>query len=159
MTRIVFLLMMSLLCCSLPTRADTNPPEIETSKKFGNYTVFYNVFPSTDLQADIAARYNITRANDRVVLNVSLRDSSNGDIRPQRAATTGTYSDLMSNKPLEFREISELNAIYYIAELRVSNRELLRFDINVQPIADTEKGEQTSPPLIVTFTRKFAVDN
>lgn len=142
-----------------PSLADTNPPEIETSKTFGSRTVYYNVFPSMDMQPAIAARYGITRANDQMVVNISVRDSKRTDALPLSAKVTGTYSDLMSNKSLAFREIRETSGISYIAQLRVSNRELLRFDISVQPAFDVGRGETPSPPLAVTFTRRFSIDD
>lgn len=154
-----WLFLLTVTCIALPALADTNPPEIETSKAFGNRTVYYNVFPSMDMQPAIAEHYGITRANDQMVLNISVRDSKRTDTQPLPAKVTGTYSDLMSNKSLAFREIRETTGTSYIAQLRVSNRELLRFDISVQQAFDIERGEAPSPPLAVTFTRRFSIDD
>ena len=152
--------LLALLLSSALAAADINPPEIETSKKFGRYVVFYNVFPSTDLQADIAARYNIDRADDQMVVNVSLREAASEHVLPQPATITASYSDLMTAKPLEFREIREAGAIYYVAQLRVHNRQLLRFDISVQPLRETATSDNApvSAPLALSFTRRFELD-
>jgi hypothetical protein len=159
MSRIAIMLVIALCCAAAHVRADTNPPTIETSKQFGARTVYYNVFPSTDLLPEVAARYQIIRADDRVVMNIALRNNSTGTSLPEAAQVTGTYSDLMQNKTLEFQEIREPGAVYYIAQLRITNRELLRFDINVLPLAAVANDATPIRPLPVTFTRRFAVDN
>lgn len=141
---------------ALPAAADGNPPEIETSKRFGRYVVFYNVFASTDLPAHIAGHYGIEQAPDLIVLNVSLRETGDGNVLPQPAAVDGSYSDLIESKPLQFREVKEANGIYYLAQLRVTNRQLLRFTVNVQPPA---ADGAPAAPLQVIFTRRFAVDD
>lgn len=158
MSRIALLLFIGLVSLPHLTHADTAPAPLETSKQFGQRTVYYNVFPSTDLRADMAASYQITRASDRVVVNISLRDASSGKDLPQAAVVTGTYSDLMTNKKLEFKEMREASGISYIAQLQVTNRELLRFDVSVAPISATSHSG-VSVPLKVTFTRRFAVDD
>jgi hypothetical protein len=123
---------------------------VETSRVFGSYEVFYNVFPSIMLTEQVAAANHIVRGNDRAVINITVRKNlPEGGDRAQTAVVTGTSSDLMQNKKLEFREINEQGeAIYYIAELRHSDRELLRFDIKIQP-------DPNLPPYTLTFTRKL----
>ena len=157
MSRIALLFFIGLSCTTL-SHADTASAPLETSKQFDKRTVYFNVFPSTDLRADMAAGYQITQANDRVVVNISLRDASSGKDMPQAAVVTGTYSDLMTNKKLEFKEMRESSGISYIAQLQVTNRELLRFDVSVTPISATRNSD-VSVPLKVTFTRRFAVDD
>ena len=131
-----------------PTQAET-PAPLETSRVFGAYEVFYNVFPSTMLSADVAGTYRIVRGKDRAVINIAVRKhlDSNSDTA-QTAQVSGTSSDLMQSKTLEFREIKEQDAVYYIADLRHTDGEFLRFDIKVQP-------EPGAPPYALTFTRKL----
>lgn len=127
-------------------------PPIETSQAFGSYEVYYSVFPSTMLTESVAGAYRIVRAKDRAVVNVTVRKklAAGGD-EPHSAAVTGSASDLMQSRKLDFREIRETGAIYYIAELRHTDRELLRFDIKVLTDPD-------SPPKVITFTRKLYID-
>lgn len=158
MSRIALLLFIGLVSIAHLTHADTAPAPLETSKQFDKRTVYFNVFPSTALRADMAAGYQITQASDRVVVNISLRDASSGKDMPQAAIVTGTYSDLMTSKKLEFKEMRESSGISYIAQLTVTNRELLRFDVSVAPISATPSGG-VSVPLKVTFTRRFTVDD
>jgi hypothetical protein len=129
--------------------ADTAP--IETSAELGPYELHYSLFPSTFLSETVAGAYGITRATNRAVINVSLREKlGDGTTREQSAQVKGSYSDLIQKKPLEFREVREQGAIYYIAEFRHSNRETLRFDLVVTPPGGPEKR--------ITFTRKLYVD-
>jgi hypothetical protein len=158
MSRITFLFFICLFSITHLTHADTGPAPLETSKQFDKRTVYFNVFPSTDLRADMAASYQIVQAKDRVVVNISLRDASSGNDMPQAAVVTGTYTDLMTNKKLEFKELRESSGISYIAQLQVTNRELLRFDVDVAPISATPSSG-VSVPLKVSFTRRFAVDD
>ena len=156
MSRKTTVVLIGLLCLALPALADTNPPAIETSKQFGERTVYYNVFPATALQPEIAARYKIDRAGDQIVVNVALGGPGAQSLP---ATVTGTYSDLMTKNVLVFREFRDAGGVCYIAQLPVTNHELLRFDIAVQPAFNVDRGETPSPPLLVTFTRQFAVDN
>lgn len=125
---------------------------VTTSKQFGPYTVHYSLFPSTFISESIAASYQIVRAPNRAVLNVSVRKQSDGsEDRAASALINGRYSDLIQSKQLEFREIREQGAIYYIAELRHGDKELLRFDLNVQP----DPNGRAYP---ITFTRKLHIE-
>jgi hypothetical protein len=135
--------------CAQP---ETAGPPVETSKVFGSYEVFYNVFPSAMLTEAVAAANNIVRGKNRAVINVAVRKRlPDGGDQAQAALVSGTYSDLIQSKKLEFREIKETGAIYYIAEFRHSDRELLRFDIKVQP-------DPNAPAHSISFTRKLYID-
>jgi hypothetical protein len=127
----------------------TEATAIETSKRFGDYEVHYSVFPSTMLNETVAAGYKIVRADNRAVLNISVRKLSgtSGD-EAQRAVVSGSYSDLIQRKSLDFREIEEPGAVYYIAEFRHGDKELLRFAIDVQP-------DPAAAPFNLVFTRKL----
>ena len=128
-------------------QSETNPPQIETSKVFGEYEVFYSVFPSTMLTEAVAKEYHITRAKNRAVVNIAVRrHRPEGGDEQKTATVTGTTSDLMQTRKLDFREINEAGAVYYIADLKHTDRELLRFEIKVQI-------EPNEPPRAISFTR------
>jgi len=121
-----------LLLGKYPAQAQA-PAQQPFEKRSGDYTVYYSVFPSSFLQPDIAGTYGLTRAKDRAILNVSVRRHSGEASEAQSALVRGTSSDLIHSLPLEFKEIREKGAVYYIAEVRVSNEATLYFDIQVQP--------------------------
>jgi len=136
-----------------------NPPQIETSKTFGAYEVLYTVIPSTTLSPEMAAEYHIVRGGDQALVNISLRKHlANGGDVAQAAALKGTYSDLIQTKSLEFREVRETGATYYLAQLRFTDRETLRFDIKINPAMQDGETAPIGTPFTVTFTRKFFVE-
>ncbi len=129
--------------------ADAAP--ITSSAEFANHELLYSLVPSTFLSDSVASAYGITRAADRTLVNVSLRRKlADGTDVEQSAQVSGSYSDLIQKKPLEFREVREQGAIYYIAEFRHGDRETLRFDIGVTTADGAAKN--------VSFTRTLYID-
>lgn len=128
-------------------------PPVASSKTFGPYEIYYSVAPTAFISEATAAAYQITRAKDQAMVNVSVRkqaEADDGDV-PHAATVKGTYSDLMQSKPLNFREVKEQGAIYYIATFRHGDKELLRFDLSVQV-------DPQLPAQKISFTRKLFVD-
>lgn len=107
----------------------------ESSKEFGDYVIHYNSFRSDTLSPEIAKSYNLTRRNNRIIVNISVIKKvvgATGD--PVAAAIEGNASNLTGQlKALEFREIRENKAIYYLAESKVSDGEQLKFDLKITP--------------------------
>ena len=109
----------------------------EHSKRFGDYEVHYTVLNSTFIKPDIAQHYGITRGHDRALVNVAINKLvPGGETTAQSAEVSGSSSDLIHETPLEFHEVREGDAIYYLAELTFRNRELRSFTINFKPAAD-----------------------
>ena len=118
----------------------------EQKKTFGNYDVHYSVINSTFIRPEIVRNYGITRGKDRALVNIAIRKRlPKGQTRAQRSLVTGKSSDLVHSAQLDFTEINEQNAIYYIAPLRFNNREMRTFTIKVQP-----------DPNIAAYTLKFS---
>jgi len=111
----------------------------EKSLDFGDYTVHFNAFRSDSLTPEIAKAYQLTRRNNRMVVNITVRKrEAGGKTSPAKAKVTGFASNLNSQvKNLKFREIHDGEAIYYLAQAQVSNRETLRFDIKATPDGET----------------------
>ncbi len=110
----------------------------ENSKEFGDYVVHYNAFRSDILTPDIAKAYSLTRRNNRMVVNITVQ-KKNGDVtRPVKASVKGFASNLTGQiKELKFKEIHDGEAIYYLAQSQVSNRETLKFDITATPAGES----------------------
>ena len=115
------------------------------------HIVYYNVFNSSLIPANVASTYNLVRAKDRVYVNVAVVKKSGGyGVAPK--ALSGVYRNLIQQRfPLEFIEIKEANATYYLAPIRFHNEEVLHLDITVQP--DTNTPEST-----FTITKKLYRD-
>jgi hypothetical protein len=98
-------------------------------KSFEGIDVHYIVVNTLFLQPEIAARYNVTRASDRAIVNLSVIDD-NGS--PLSAEVTGSTINLLSQTaPLQFAELREGEAIYYIAPLRFADLDVLRFRVTI----------------------------
>lgn len=124
------------------------PKEISTTEKFGDYTVHYNVFNSTDIPASVAETYKLVRGKDRALVNISLTKTENGNTSlGMPALVSGKTKNLMQQQQaLKFIEIKEGDATYYLAPFVFNNEELLHFDIQVSTDKDAK-------PMIFTFNR------
>lgn len=110
-----------------------------TSKDFGDYTIHYTAFRSDTLTPAIAKTYNLTRRNNRVIVNIAVIKKVPGTTGTSTAAKVeGHASNLTGQlKDLDFREVNDGDAIYYLAETQISNGETLKFDIRVTPAGGT----------------------
>ena len=124
---------------------EQNPEELKNHQDFDTYSVHYSFFDSTFVPPDIAAIHNIKRSKYENLVNISI--SKKGEYGALPANVTGTSRNLMQQvKSLEFIEIKEETATYYLAPIRLNGKEILHFSLQVIP-----DGETT--PLDVTFTK------
>jgi len=107
----------------------------QQSERFGPYELHYSVVNTTFLDPKVAASYGITRGRERAIVNISLRRHREGGGTTAHAMVLeGWARDLIqTQRKLEFREIREGDAIYYIAEFPFLNEEWLTFKIEFQP--------------------------
>lgn len=112
----------------------------ENSRQFGDFTIHYTAFRSDTLQPEIAKTYNLTRRNNRVIINVAVIKKVPGTTgTPSTAKVEGQASNLTGQlKELDFHEIKEGDAIYYLAETQISNGEFLKFELKVTPAGKTD---------------------
>lgn len=119
-------------------------------KKLGTLDVHYIAINSTFLTPDIAKTYDITRSKINALINISVLDNSLAGKPAKTANVFGTATNLLGqSKTLEFVEVKEGDAIYYLAELNFSNEEIFRFDIKI----NTDDSSET-----LKFQHKFYVD-
>jgi hypothetical protein len=98
------------------------------------YEVYYSFFNSTFVTPDVAKAYQLTRGKDIAMVNVSVRKNlDSGKNIEKRAIVNGTKSDLIHVIPLDFIEIEEKGAIYYLASFKFNHKEALNFNIEVKP--------------------------
>ena len=101
----------------------------ERQETFGDVTVHYNTFNSTFIQPDIAKAAELIRSKNQGVINVSVIKAG----QPMVASVTGTVKDLTSKTvPLNFKQVTEQGAIYYLAQYPVDQQEVRTFEIKVQ---------------------------
>lgn len=125
----------------------------ENVVNFGAYAVHYNALRTDTLTPEIAQAYALTRRNNRAMVNITVqKKAADGKTTPHKAKVEGFASNLTGQvKNLEFREIQDGEAIYYIAESQISNDETLKFEIKVTP-----EGNATSTQ--VKFSQRFFTD-
>ena len=144
---------LALASCGGPGGSATVPqaePAGASSLDIGEHVVHFSAQLTDQLPADIAQVYNIVRSKNRAMLNVSIIEEDTG--APVTADVTVKTQNLTGQlKTVTMREIREQEAIYYIGETPVANRETLIFDISVIPAGKTSASD-------VRFKREFYTD-
>jgi hypothetical protein len=125
-------------------------PANASDADIGDHVVHFSAQSTDQLPPEVARAYNIVRSKNRAMLNVTvLREADNtpvtADVRVKTVNLTGQL------KNVTMRKITEQEAIYYIGEIPVANRETLIFDISITPEGATEPAE-------VRFKRQFFTD-
>lgn len=116
-----------LLATGLVLLAQTGAAEQKI--RLGPFDVHYMVAPSTFFNEQIAEQYEIVRGRDRALLNLSVLNDGQ---TPVAVAIEGHVTNLLGQiTTLEFREVTEGSAIYYLAALKYADRETLRFRVSL----------------------------
>lgn len=123
-----------LLCLAAPGHA-------QLSERYGPYELHYSVVNTSFLAPEVATRYGLTRGRDYAILNLAVREHlEDGSTEARPMLLKGSTIDMLNRQQvLDFQEIREGPAIYYIAEFRFINEEWRRFAVDFRP----EGAEQT----------------
>lgn len=103
----------------------------ESSAIVGDYIVHYNAISTESLPPSVARVYGITRSKNRGFLNISVLKRGGGfqgveaDIDVSATNLTGQLRNIT------LRKITEEDAVYYVSEFSVADRETLDFSIKV----------------------------
>lgn len=125
-------------------------PAGATNADIGDYIVHFSAQSTDQLPPEVARAYNILRSKNRAMLNVSvLREDDGTPIVANVAVKTVNLTGQLKN--VTMRQINEGDAIYYIGEVAIANRETLVFDISVTP-----EGSKVASD--VRFKRQFYTD-
>ena len=120
------------------------------SKDFGDYMVHINAVNSDTLQPSMAKAYNIVRSKNRGLLTISLvKKTLSENPTPVRAKVTGKATNLTGQlKDIQIREINDGEAVYYISEFQVADKEVLDFTVYLTP-------DDKSSPFTVELRQQF----
>ncbi|MFK0570799.1 DUF4426 domain-containing protein [Endozoicomonas sp.] len=122
-----------------PVIAESLIPDARVLKQapvqLGNYQIYFSAFNSTFIPPGVAEQYNLRRGGRYGIVNIAIRDVTADDLG---AAVTGELSGhtknlLTQQTRLKFSEVKEGSAIYYLADFKFSDEELLKFAIDVKP--------------------------
>ncbi len=101
-------------------------------KQYGDTKVYYSVFNSSFVTPEVASLNNISRGVDKGLVNIAV--VPDGAPSGQTALVKGTVMDLLARQQtLEFMEIREGEAVYYLAPFEFGKEEPLTFNIEVRP--------------------------
>ena len=122
----------------------------ENMKKLGSMNVHYMAIGSTFFTPEIAKVYGITRSRYNGLINISVLDNNQKGTPAKSVSITGkAKNNLGQFKDLDFKEVKEGKAIYYLAQVSYHNEETLHFDIMIN---DGKEKQQ------LKFSQKFYVD-
>ena len=128
----------------------TAEPAGESMKDIGDHAVHFNAQLTDELSPEIARAYNIVRSKNRAMLTISVvRDADSASVPAKVTVKTVNLTGQLKN--VAMREIEEQDAVYYVGETPVANRETLIFDITVTPEGAVGSSE-------VRFKREFYTD-
>ena len=122
-----------------------------TSVRKGAYEVFYSVFNSSFLQPETAVAVGVKRAKNIALINLSIREHlADGMTKESRAnLVEGTAFNLIHKKTLDFDEVVEPGAVYYLATFKISNdNEMIVIKASVSP-------ENSSDVIDIEFDHHF----
>ena len=143
----------SITACGGPSQNAEVPeaqPAGATNADIGNHVVHFSAQSTDQLPPEVARAYNIVRSKNRAMLNVSvLREDDGTAVEARIAVKTVNLTGQLKN--VTMRQINEGDAIYYIGEVAIANRETLVFDISVTP-------EGSNIASDVRFKRQFYTD-
>lgn len=118
--------------------------------KFDNLEVHHIGLSTAILQPEIAKIYNIERSRYKGFVNIAVLDSEKEGSPAIKVGISGTATNLVGQRmQLNFEEVKEGDAIYYLALVSYPNDETYRFDILIN---DNGKEHQ------LKFVQKFYVE-
>ncbi|TDJ11055.1 MAG: DUF4426 domain-containing protein [Gammaproteobacteria bacterium] len=136
--------------CGRPGGNATVPqaqPASASDVDIGDHIVHFSAQSTDQLEPDVARTYGIVRSKNRIMLTVSVLKEGTTTVVPAEV-TVRTVNLAGQLKNVTMRKIQEQEAVYYIGETAVANRETLVFNISITPKGATEASD-------VRFTRKF----
>jgi len=143
------LLRFSLLVLMLTTMLSSTV-QANNMEKLGNMDVHYIALNATFLTPKIAKAYGIERSRYNGLINIAVMDNTKEGRPAKTVSITGTAQNLAGqNKSIEFVEVKEGDAIYYLAQVGYRNEEVLKFDLKINDGIESQQ---------LKFSQKFYVD-
>lgn len=115
------------------------------------YTFQYNAFDSLTLPPEMSQRYHFKRSKESAIVNITVIDNrSKIRYKGVKASISGKMQNLIGqHRKLEFKEIHEDQAYYYIAQVPIEHNDVVHIIIQAQP-HDSEQSYEFK------FVRQFA---
>lgn len=117
-------------------------------QKSGDIRVYANAMVSSQLNADMARQYGITRSASRALLHVVVRQGAPGKDKTLPAKITAVAIRKNGERSnINMQLTKEGQDVYYLGELNIAKNEIVNFEI----ITQIEKQK----PLRMTFLQEF----
>jgi len=141
----------AILSALILTLAFVGNVSAEQKQKVGNFDIHYVAFGSTFLTPTIAKSYGIKRSSYTGIINVSVLDTNQDGNPPVAVEISGIANNLLDARiNLQFREIREADAIYYVAEVPYRDDQEINFKLAIK--------YQNKLNTQLKFKQKFYVD-
>lgn len=116
--------------------------------KSGDIRIYANAMVSSQLNAQVAQQYGITRSASRVLLHVVVRDGIPGKDKTLPATITATaIRKNGARSDINMQLTKDNGEVYYLGELNIDGNESINFEITTQ----IEKQK----PMRMTFFQEF----
>jgi len=108
--------------------------QADNSKLYDRHTVHFNAFPSDSLPSQMTQKYKIQRSKNIALINVSIvKNDKSKKIEGIQSRVTGVLKNLLGQlKKLDFQEVHEGSAYYYIAQVAVENNDIVHFKVQIE---------------------------
>jgi len=141
----------AILSALILTLAFVGNVSAEQKQKVGNFDIHYMALSSTFLTPSIAKSYGIKRSSYTGIINVAVLDSSQKGNPAVAVEISGIANNLLDARiNLQFREVREGEAIYYIAEVPYRDDQEINFKIAIK--------HQKKLNTLLKFKQKFYVE-
>ncbi|MEO7148656.1 MAG: DUF4426 domain-containing protein [Rhodanobacteraceae bacterium] len=122
------------------------------SQRYGRYVVYYSAISTDLLTPEVANAYGYQRSSHKGLVNIAIkRDAGNGIEHAIAGRVGGSAVNLSGQRvPVDFQEVKEDDAIYYLGTFPISGSDTVRFDLTIAPSGDT--------PHKLVFSRDYVTD-
>ncbi|MGL6516121.1 DUF4426 domain-containing protein [Aeromonas caviae] len=125
----------------------TLPLRAEQMQELGPWKVHYSAFNSSFLTPEVARTYGLERSRYNGIVNIAVQNKQGV---AQAVGISGEARNLTGTlRTLNFQEVKEGNAIYYLAVLPYRNEDTYQFTLKI-----IGEGQQQT----LTFQQTFYVD-
>ena len=123
----------------------------QSMQDIGDYVVRYSAIPTEHLAPAMAAKYGISRAHDRGLLNIAV-EQKNSHSRMVRADVSASVSDLTGHtQPIVFSETEEGGQFDYLGQFTFNGSGSYVFTVKVIPPGGTRS-------YVVRFNQDYVAD-
>ncbi|MGR2740673.1 DUF4426 domain-containing protein [Billgrantia sp. Q4P2] len=122
-------------------------------EQVGDYQIHYSAVSTSFLPQSVAEAHGIQRSPAMALLNVSVLEEVDGELRPVNAPVSGTVGEAQGREraALNFRTLREGNTQSQVAVFRIRDDEPMHFALEVRYDRNREPAE-------VNFIQRFHID-